>query len=206
MNKNIITVITVVFLLCTGLGAVSFAQDRPAKSGEEGRSPAFSERRGPPWEMPDGGNLQERVKQMEEIDKSLGISGGQAEKLKKMRQARSAIMKKLEDAIRAKHEAVMEELKKKDYDEKTVRKLHAEGRRLEDVLDDNRLEGMLELRKTLTDTQFKKLMELLPFPGGPGMPFKGGFDKSRPPRGAYPALDAGPGSGHPAPPAGGSGE
>lgn len=57
--------------------------------------------------------------------------------------------------------AIGEELKKKDYDVAKIRAIHEESKKLRNEMADKRLEGILEVRKILTDEQFVKFTQLM---------------------------------------------
>ncbi|MFA5162360.1 MAG: hypothetical protein WC421_08950 [Elusimicrobiales bacterium] len=186
MNRKI-RVFALAAVAAAGLCAVACAQEGPDGPPEHGRG-GF---RGGEGMMRDEGRM------LDKIAAKIGISDEKAAKMKSLREARSAKMKQLGETLKTRREAMLAELKKSGYSEDAVRKLQAEAQKTENELDNNRLEGLLEIRKLLSDDEFKKLMDMLPRPpDGPGRgmrPDRSGGGRGGPPRDMEPRGEGGPG-------------
>lgn len=108
-------------------------------------------------------------KRMEKIQEQLGLSEEQKTKIKEHRKKHFAEAKDMHEQIHTKREELRKELQKADFDEGRVRAIHSDIKTLRMKEEDNRLEGILEMRKILTAEQHKKFMEMM----------KERFDKNR---------------------------
>lgn len=96
----------------------------------------------------------------EEMNKELGLTKEQAEKLRAHRQSQRQANQALWKEMQSKREALRAELEKNNVDSGKVKALNEELKALHDKMADQRLNGVLEVRKILTAEQFKKLREL----------------------------------------------
>lgn len=96
----------------------------------------------------------------EEMNKELGLTKEQAEKLRahrlSQRQANQALFQQMQD----KREALRAELEKTTVDSGKAKSLNEELKDIHNKMADQRLNGVLEVRKILSAEQFKKLREL----------------------------------------------
>jgi Spy/CpxP family protein refolding chaperone len=104
------------------------------------------------WEPP-------KEDRMEAMEKDLGLSPEQKEKLKAHRQSHRQAAKALFEQLKAKRDALRQELEKPSVDDSRVQAIHGELKALHDKMADHRLAGILEVRKILTPEQFKKFSE-----------------------------------------------
>lgn len=119
---------------------------------------------------------EEKIK---EVQKELGVTPEQEEKLKVNREKMQEKMKALRDQLKEKRDALRLELDKPDFNEANVRALHQELKKLMDQKEDIWLDGILEVRKILTPDQFKKFMEMKEKRKGMGQGFGHGFGGER---------------------------
>jgi Spy/CpxP family protein refolding chaperone len=121
------------------------------------RVPAFGEeKRGSDkkWEE----KREERGKKMA---KELGLSADQEKQLKDSRKAHREKGEELRKEMQGKREAMKAELEKPSLDMSRINSLQAEIKDLQGKMDDNRLDGILQVRKILTADQFKKFDEMI---------------------------------------------
>ena len=121
---------------------VSLIQAKEHKDGE-----------GKKW---DKGKWEEKVKEM---NKQLGVTEEQEQKLKEHREKNQAKMQTLRDQLKEKKEAIRQELEKTEFNEAQVKALQNEIKNLQNQKEDIQLEGILEVRKILSQEQFKKFSE-----------------------------------------------
>jgi len=95
-----------------------------------------------------------------EMHKQLGLSEEQEKQLEEHRNKFRAGSEGMREQIKVKREEIRTELQKSDFDVNKVKQSHEELKALRNKKDDARLDGILEIRKVLTDEQFKKFMEL----------------------------------------------
>ena len=95
-----------------------------------------------------------------EIHKQLGITPQQQERLKAHREQFRSQTKALFQQIKGKKDEISQELQKSNFDINKVRQIHTELKSLQGQMEDNRLEGILEVRKILTPEQFTKFMQM----------------------------------------------
>ncbi len=105
--------------------------------------------------------MREKMRtQMLEIFKQLDLSPEQEKQLNIHRKRHREQGKEIHTSIRAKREAMKEELQKQALDMEKINKIHSEMKSMHSKKADHRLEGILEVRKILTTEQFVKFMEL----------------------------------------------
>ena len=105
--------------------------------------------------------MREKMKaRMLEVFKQLDLSPEQEKQLNAHRKGHREEGKEIHESIRAKREAMKEELQKQDLDMEKINKIHSELKSMHSKKADHRLEGILEVRKILTNEQFVKFMEL----------------------------------------------
>ena len=121
---------------------VSLIQAKEHKSGE-----------GQKW------NKEKWEEKVKEMNKQLGVTQEQEQKLKEHREKNQAQMKALKDKLKEKREAIRQELEKTDFNEAQVKAIQNEIKTLQNQKEDIRLEGILEVRKILSQEQFKKFSE-----------------------------------------------
>ncbi|HZX49463.1 MAG TPA: Spy/CpxP family protein refolding chaperone [Nitrospirota bacterium] len=92
--------------------------------------------------------------------KKLNLTPGQDKQLKDHRNRHRSQMETLYKEIKVKREQLGEELQKTEFDMSKVQQVHDELKSLKAGMEDNRLEGILEVRKILTPEQFSKFMKL----------------------------------------------
>lgn len=110
----------------------------------------------------DGKWEQKREEKFKEMREKLGLTADQEAKLKAHKESHKAEARNLHEGMRAKRDALRQELEKPAVDESRVRALHNEIKALDAGLSDHRLKGILEVRKILTPEQFKKFHEMMP--------------------------------------------
>ena len=95
-----------------------------------------------------------------EMYQHLGLTPEQDKQLKDHRDRHRSQMDTLQKEIKVKREQLGEELQKTDFDIRKVQQIHGDLKSLKARMEDNRLEGILEVRKILTPDQFSKFMKL----------------------------------------------
>ena len=114
-----------------------------------------------PFEGGDGESKKVKWEQkISKIYQQLGLTPGQDKQLKDHRDRHRSQMETLHKEIEAKREQIGEELQKTDFDIRKVQQIHGDLKSLKARMEDNRLEGILEVRKILTQDQFSKFMKL----------------------------------------------
>ena len=119
------------------------------------------------YSQPQGDNvnrheeMREKMRaKMLEVFKQLDLSPEQEEQLKTHRKNHRGQGKEFRENIKAKKEAIRNELQKEELNMENVYKIHNELKDLLIQKADHRLEGILEVRKILTAEQFRKFCEL----------------------------------------------
>ncbi|MEW6379262.1 MAG: periplasmic heavy metal sensor [bacterium] len=117
-------------------------------------------------------NPETREAQIVEIFQQLNLTPEQDSQLKAHRNRHEKQQEELKGRIRAKKEELKQELQKPDLQMEKINQLHAELKALLGQKEDNRLEGILEVRKILTPQQLVKFLDLIgkhhPGPEGKG--------------------------------------
>lgn len=167
LNKRAGMLLTGLFLL-TGAGLFAEAM------GEDG--PGFG-----PGSRGDEGKMEGRF---EEMNKELGLTKEQAEKLRAHRRSQRETNQALWKQMQEKREALRVELEQPKVNTGKAKSINEELKALHNKMADQRLAGVLEVREILTAEQFKKLREIGekrrgdgPRAGGQGRPFKGGGER-----------------------------
>lgn len=160
MNTFTARMIVLATALFAGFSLSAFAENEPG--GQAGLGAPKESPRAELHGMPEEKRGQFIEKRMQEMDKALGLNEEQAGKMKSLREARAVKMKEYGKNMHIKRAALMAELKKPDYNEAKARELQNEVKNLEALLGDSRFEGLLEIRKILTEKQFSKLLEMMP--------------------------------------------
>ncbi len=105
--------------------------------------------------------MREKMKaKMQEVFKQLGLSPEQQEQLQSHRKNHRGQGKEFWENMKAKKDAIKNELQKEELNMENVYKIHNELKDLLIQKADHRLEGILAVRKILTTEQFKKFCEL----------------------------------------------
>ena len=105
--------------------------------------------------------MREKMKaKMLEVFKQLDLSPEQEEQLKAHRKNHRGQGKEFRENMKAKKEAIRNELQKEELNVENVYTIHKELKDLLIQKADHRLEGILEVRKILTAEQFRKFCEL----------------------------------------------
>jgi Spy/CpxP family protein refolding chaperone len=105
--------------------------------------------------------MREKMRaRMLEVFKQLDLDPEQEKQLNAHRKGHREEGKEIHKSIRVKREAMKKELQKQDLDKEKIKKIHSELKNLQSQKADHRLEGILEVRKILTNEQFAKFMEL----------------------------------------------
>ena len=113
------------------------------------------------FEGDDGDSSKVRWEQnISNMYKKLSLTPEQDKQLKDHRVRHRTQMETLYKEIKVKREQLGEELQKADFDMRKVQQVHDELKSLKARMEDNRLEGILEVRKILTPEQFSKFMKL----------------------------------------------
>lgn len=141
-KKSAVAMLTGLFVLA---GAGLFAEPM----GDDGPGPG-----------PGGEDGQKMEGRFEEMNKELGLTKEQAEKLRAHRKSQRETNQALWKQMQGKREALRAELEKPTVDTGKVKALNEDLKGLHDKMADQRLAGVLEVRKILTAEQFAKLREL----------------------------------------------
>ena len=119
------------------------------------------------YSQPQGGNvnrheeMREKMRaKMLEVFKQLDLSPEQEKQLQAHRRSHMGQGKEFWENMKAKKEAIRNELQKEELNMENVYKIHNELKDLLIQKADHRLEGILEVRKILTAEQFRKFCEL----------------------------------------------
>ncbi|MBK7207976.1 MAG: periplasmic heavy metal sensor [Elusimicrobia bacterium] len=157
LNKRAGMLLTGLFLLA---GAGLFAEPM----GDDG--PGFGS--GP---RGDEGKTEGRF---EEMNKELGLTKEQAEKLRAHRRSQRETNQALWKQMEEKREALRAELEKPKVDSGKAKSINEELKALHNKMAEQRLAGVLQVREILTAEQFKKLREIgeKRRGGGEGRPFQ----------------------------------
>lgn len=91
----------------------------------------------------------------------LALSEDQKKLLEENKSKHKAVKEQLRATMTANMDSFGEELKKEDYDLKEITRLHEESKNLRNQMADDRLQGILEVRKILTQEQFIKFTQLM---------------------------------------------
>ena len=92
--------------------------------------------------------------------KELGITEEQRQALKAHKESHRGAMNALREQIKEKHKAFRQSLEDPNVDESTISAVNNEIKTLTNSLSDNRLNGVLEVRKILTPEQFQKFNKM----------------------------------------------
>ena len=115
------------------------------------------------YSQPKGNNTnrhdQMRAK-MQEVFNQLNLSPQQEEQLQAHRKNHRGQTGEFRESLKAKKEAIRNELQKEELNMEEIYKIHNELKGLHAKKADHRLEGILEVRKILTAEQFRKFCEL----------------------------------------------
>ncbi|MCP4252105.1 MAG: periplasmic heavy metal sensor [Candidatus Scalindua sp.] len=107
------------------------------------------------------GEMREKMKaKMQEVFKQLDLSPEQQEQLQTHRKNHRGQGKEFRKDMKAKREAIRNELQKEELNMENVYKVHNELKDLLIQKADQRLEGILAVRKILTAEQFRTFCEL----------------------------------------------
>ncbi len=119
------------------------------------------------YSQPQGDNvnrheeMREKMKaRMLAVFKQLDLTPEQEEQLKAHRNNHREQSGEFWKSLRAKKEAIRNELQKEELNMEEIYKIHDELKGLLSEKADHRLEGILEVRKILTAEQFRKFSEL----------------------------------------------
>ncbi len=105
--------------------------------------------------------MREKMKaRMLAVFKQLDLTPEQEEQLKAHRKNHREQGREFRESLRAKKEAIRNELQKEELNMEKIYKIHNELKGLLSNKADHRLEGILEVRKILTAEQFRKFCEL----------------------------------------------
>jgi len=105
--------------------------------------------------------MREKMKvKMLEVFKQLDLSPEQETQLKTHRKNHRGQAGEFRESLKAKKEAIKNELQKEELNMENIYKIHNELKGLLSTKADHRLEGILEVRKILTAEQFRKFCEL----------------------------------------------
>ncbi len=107
------------------------------------------------------GEMREKMRaKMQEVFKQLELSSEQQEQLQAHRKNYRGQAGQFRENMKAKKDAIRNELQKEELKMENVYKIHSELKDLLIQKADHRLEGILEVRKILTAEQFRKFCEL----------------------------------------------
>lgn len=105
--------------------------------------------------------MREKMRaKMLEVFKQLDLSPEQEEQLKTHRKNHRGQGREFREDMKAKKEAIRNELQKEELNMEEIYKIHNELKGLLSKKADHRLEGILAVRKILTAEQFRKFCEL----------------------------------------------
>lgn len=136
--------------LLTGLFVLAGAGLFAEPMGDDG--PGFG-----PGSRGDEGKMEGRF---EKMNKELGLTKEQAEKLRAHRKSQREANQALLQQMQAKREALRAELENEKVDAGKAKSINEELKALHNKMADQRLAGVLEVRQILTAEQFKKLREI----------------------------------------------
>ncbi len=119
------------------------------------------------YSQPQGDNfnrheeIREKMKaRMLEVFKQLDLSPEQEEQIQAHRKNHRGQGREFRENLRAKKEAIRNELQNEELNMEEIYRIHNELKGLLSTKADHRLEGILEVRKILTAEQFRKFCEL----------------------------------------------
>ena len=105
--------------------------------------------------------MREKMKaRMLEVFKQLDLSPEQEKQIQAHRDNHREQGREFRESLRAKKEAIRNELQKEELNMENIYEIHNELKGLLSKKADHRLEGILEVRKILTAEQFRKFCEL----------------------------------------------
>lgn len=102
---------------------------------------------------------KEMLAKHEEFFKELGLSEEQQKTLKDNKKKNREEMKTAFQAMKEKRELMRNELQKETLDMNKINGLNEDLKKLQNKMADQKLSGILEVRKVLSPEQFKKFME-----------------------------------------------
>ncbi len=105
-----------------------------------------------------GEKMQARI---QAVYDQLSLSEEQKQLLDENKKSHQAVKDTLRQALTANMEASGEELKKDNFDLNKINALHEESKNIRNQMADDRLNGILAVRKILTKEQFIKFSELM---------------------------------------------
>lgn len=120
--------------------------------------PAFAQDDGPREDR----RAEFRAKMEQKIERmhdELGLTPEQKEKLKAHRESKMQNRRAFKEKIRAKRQALRDELQKPDFDRQKVKALHNDIKQLMNQGADERLESIMYVRDVLTPEQYKAFNE-----------------------------------------------
>jgi Spy/CpxP family protein refolding chaperone len=100
---------------------------------------------------------EEEVNKMQD---ELGLSQQQRDALKSHKVRHRQGMSGLREELKQKQQELREEMQKSDFDAGRVRMINDEIKRLHNEMSDERIEGVVEVRKILTPEQFSRFQRL----------------------------------------------
>jgi periplasmic protein CpxP/Spy len=104
---------------------------------------------------------ERREKHHKKMAKELGLSADQEKQLRESRKSHREAGEELRKGMKEKREAMKAELEKPELDMTRINTIQTEIKDLQGKMDDNRLDGILQVRKILTPDQFKKFGEMI---------------------------------------------
>ena len=113
----------------------------------------------PPADGPKGHGM-DRQQRGEKMFAELGLSEDQQKQLKAHRESHRTETKEIFEKMKAKREALRTELEKPNFSESAVKGLNDELKTLHNRMADQRLAGILAVRKILTPEQYAKFVQL----------------------------------------------
>ncbi len=113
--------------------------------------------------------MEKMEQKMQEVYKDLNLTDEQKKALDENKTKNRAQTKELFKQMKDKKDAIRDELQKETLDSAKIEQIHNELKQLSNQMLDNRFNGILEVRKILTQEQFKKFsskMEEMKSKGG----------------------------------------
>ena len=115
-----------------------------------------------PFGDPGNGKMKERTEsRMSEVSKELNLSAEQQKQLEAHRKQHREQNAALFSDIKKKRDEIKSELQKPELNMNKINQLQAELKGLMGKIEDDRLNGILEVRKVLTAEQFAKFTQLM---------------------------------------------
>lgn len=102
---------------------------------------------------------QNRASMQAKIQEELGLTDEQVQQLDDYRNQQREQMKQDRQTMKQLKEEIKQETEKTEIDEAKIKSIHEQLKTLNNKMSDNRLDGILQLRKILTPEQFKKFNE-----------------------------------------------